>query len=202
MNTHYGLKTGEVLQTVYWKGADSMRIMRMVAVVGCLSWGGALAQPPVKDPGGNRVPVVAPLHLPGMPGVMENSPPMILDVTELRNLLSEIGIAQQTTDKVTAIVRAFIAELDGRLIKVKREELNIKEELLKEKPDLKALQNYVAKKAVIFSEIEFAQIKRDLEIKSLLTQDEYDKWKSVMMKKMRQAMPPMMGKDGPNPDPR
>ena len=73
---------------------------------------------------------------------------------------------------------------------MQREELNIREELLKEKPDLKAIQKSIAEKSKFFSEVEFAQIKRDLAIKGMLTRDQYDRLKSVTMKKMRSMMPP------------
>jgi hypothetical protein len=160
-------------------------------VVFCI--GVAVAQPPMKGQGeGNHRPSVA--HFGpagGMLGVM-GAPPMILDVAELQSMLKEIGINAQTIEKAVATTRNFMTEFEGKLIKIQREELSIKEELLKEKPDLKTLQNYITRKSAIFAEIEFAQIKRDLEIKSMLTPEEYDRWKSASMKKMREFMPEKM----------
>jgi hypothetical protein len=159
----------------------------------------AVAQPPKLGGRGesHHLPPVAPFGPSGgMHGGM-NAAPMILDVAELQSMLKQIGINAQTIDKVVGTTRNFMTEFEGKLIRVQREELSIKEELLKEKPDLKAIQNYIAKKTAVFAEIEFAQIKRDIEIKSMLTRDEYDRWKSATMKKMRESMPKMMRQGAP-----
>lgn len=124
----------------------------------------------------------------GMGGPAGIHSPLMLDITELEKLMNEININKSVTPKITTIARNFITFFNERILKVQREELNIKEELLKEKPDLQAIQGFINKKTQVFAEIEFGQIKRDVEIKSLLTQDEYDRWKSAMANKMRQVM--------------
>jgi hypothetical protein len=146
------------------------------------------------DPPPAKMIAVAPFGPPGMPGPAGSRSPMLLDISELQNQLNEININKPAIEKIVVIARSFLAALDERLIKIQREELNIKEELLKENPDLKAIQGYIAKKTQVFSEIEFLQIKRDLEIKALLTQEEYDRWKSVMAQKMKRMMSPLMEK--------
>ena len=113
--------------------------------------------------------------------------------------MNDIGINKAVSAKIIGISRNFHNFLDEHVLKIQREEINIKEELLKNKPDIQMVQAAVTKKAQIFSEIEMAQIKRDLEIKSLLTQDEYDLWKLAMIQKMRQAMPKMPDRQKPNP---
>jgi hypothetical protein len=136
-------------------------------------------------------------------GSAEIPPQMMMDLPALQELMTEINIAKPVSAKIITIARNFRAFLDERIIKIQREELNIKEELLKENVDLQAIQGAITRKTQVFSEIEFTQIKRDLEIKSLLTQDEYDRWKSAMKQKMRQMMPRAMDRNqspaGPNP---
>jgi hypothetical protein len=127
-----------------------------------------------------------------------NPQPMMMNIAEVVNLLNEINIEKSTSSKIVSIARGFLAFFEAKVLKIQKEEIAVKEELLKEKPDMQAIQNAVTKKSQLFSEIEFAQIKRDVEIKSLLTQDEYDRWKSAMMKKMRQLMPKMMDKGPQN----
>jgi hypothetical protein len=141
---------------------------------------------------------------PGRPPVFihnssENPQPMMMNISELQNLMSEINIDKSTSAKIVSIARGFLAFFEVKILKIQKEEIAVKEELLKDKPDMQAIQNAVTKKSQMFSEIEFAQIKRDLEIKSLLTQDEYDRWKSAMVLKMRQMMPKIMDKGPQNP---
>jgi hypothetical protein len=147
---------------------------------------------------GERIPVVAPFgpHQGGGPAGL----PVTLDITELQKQLADLGIPKISSEKTVTIVRGFLDEFSRLLIQVKREELNIQEELLKEKPDLKVIQGIVARKAKLFSEIEFAQIKRDIDIKAVLTRDEYERWKSEIMKKMRRMMPPATKKGQSGPD--
>ena len=114
--------------------------------------------------------------------------------------MNEINVNKSVSPKIITIARNFIAYFNERIIKVQREELNIKEELLKEKPDLQAIQVFINKKTPVFAEIEFGQIKRDVEIKALLTQDEYDRWKSALSKKMRQMIPQHMQNAGAKKD--
>lgn len=176
------------------------RIMIVTGILIAASIGSIMAQPPLNEPHQrNRMPVVAPFGPPHRGGG-ENMSPMVLDVIELQALLTEIGITKPTIEKAVAIVRSFLAEFEGKLIRVQREELGIREELLGEKPDLKAVRNCVNRKALIFAEIEFAQIKRDVDIRALLTPDEYDRWKAAMKKKMQEMMPPGMGGEGPGCD--
>ena len=133
-----------------------------------------------------------------MHDVSGNPQPMMMNIAEVVNLLNEINIEKSTSSKIVSIARGFLAFFEVKVLKIQKEEIAVKEELLKEKPDMQAIQNAVTKKSQLFSEIEFAQIKRDIEIKSLLTQDEYDRWKSAMMKKMWQLMPKMMDKGQQN----
>lgn len=162
------------------------------------------AQPPIKGPDHRemRLPMVAPFGGPGMQNTMETSPPspMTLDITELKIILEEVGVSKPVVENILTITRNFVAYLDGRLIRIHREELNVREELLKDKPDLNVVRDLTINKSKIFAEVEFSQIKRDLEIKSLLSKDEYEKWKSLMARKMRMMMPQMTGKNVTGPD--
>jgi hypothetical protein len=162
------------------------RIVVFCVLCGAVS---VLSQPSPCGPQLGRMPMMPPFGSPGVHGMDANPQPMMMNIAELKNLMAEINIDKAVAAKIVAIARTFLNNLDERLIKIQREELAIKEELLKEKPDLQAIQAAISRKTQIFGDIEFAQIKRDLEIKSLLTEDEYDRWKSAMMQKMREMMP-------------
>jgi hypothetical protein len=135
-----------------------------------------------------RPSIIAPFNHQGGPSP-NHEPPIMMDIPELKKLLRDLNVNKPSIDKIVEITRSFLAQFDGKLIKVQREELNIKEELLKSKPDLAAIQGFIDKKMRIFAEIEFSQIKRDIEIKSLLSREEYEGLKSAMMKKMRRIGP-------------
>ncbi len=114
--------------------------------------------------------------------------PMLLNMADLASLLTELNIEKATSSKIMTIARAFSTALEERVLKIQKEELNIKEELLKDKPDFPAIQSIIARKTQIIGELEFAQIKRDCDIKALLTQEEYDRWKALIMKRIRNQM--------------
>jgi hypothetical protein len=163
-----------------------------------------IAQPMPRDQAGGdhgkygslRPPMVAPFGPAGRAPSSMQQPPIMMDIEELKALLIEFKVSKTATDKVVDITRNFLSQLDGKLIKVQREELNIREELLKDKPDLTAIQGYINKKTLIFAEIEFAQIKRDIEIKSILSRDEYEALKSAMMRRVRHGGRPFADKAG------
>lgn len=153
----------------------------------------------MKDPPGeNRSPLIAPFGPPPMNKNQQMPPPMIMDVAELESTLLEIGIAKNKIEKITGITRAFITGFNNKIISIQRKELDIKEELFKDKPDLGKIRKSISEKTKLFSEIEFAQIKRDLEIKSELTREEFDKLKSLTKKKFREMMPEDMRKNKPH----
>jgi hypothetical protein len=112
-----------------------------------------------------------------------------LKIAEKFNIEHPPRYKKEIADKIIAISRTFMRSLEERMIRVQREELNVKEELLKDKPNLNTIQSIVNKKSQIISDIEFLQIKRDLEIKSLLTDQEYEKWKAILIKRVHRPMP-------------
>jgi len=179
-----------------------MKTVQFACVLCLLGVGGLVAQPPsgcgaMNGPQPGRMqgmePPFGPDHRANPIG---NSPQMMLNMAELQNLMNEININKNIAVKIISIARGFQALLDDRILKIQREELGIREELLKGKPDLQKIQAAISRKTQVFADIEFAQIKRDVDIKSLLTQDEYDRWKDAMMQKMKKAMPSFMEKRG------
>ena len=177
-----------------------MRCKQIVPIM-LLCLGISSAQPPMKGPpGGNKSPVIAPFGPPQMGENGHMPPPMIMDVAELASTLAEIGIAQSKIVKISGITRDFITGFNKNILAIQRKELDIKEELLKEKPDLKKIRNSISEKTEFFAEIEFAQIKRDLDIKAQLSRDEYDKLKLMTMKKFKAMMPENIRSNKPHPN--
>ena len=103
---------------------------------------------------------------------------------DLTEILQQVGVNSDATKKILDINRDFSKAFNEKIIEVQREDLNLRSELLKDHPDLNTIKDIVTRKSKVFSEIEFAQIKRDLDIKGLLSPDQFDKWKSITMQKM------------------
>lgn len=101
---------------------------------------------------------------------------------DMVKLKEEVGFDKPTEEKILVIIRSFNTFMKSSVIKVQKEELNIREELLKDKPDLDYVQKCIQNKTRVFGEIEFNQIKRDLDIKSLLTVEQFEKWMSLGMR--------------------
>ncbi|OGJ92305.1 MAG: hypothetical protein A2268_06130 [Candidatus Raymondbacteria bacterium RifOxyA12_full_50_37] len=129
-------------------------------------------------------------HIPGF------IPPSAADIAKLCEV---VGFDEQTGKKIMEIIRGFDTSMKERIIKVQREELNIREELLKDKPDLAYIQRSITNKTSLFAEIEMAQIKRDLDIKALLTPEQYERWSGAVFQKMRERMPQGMRDQGMPP---
>jgi hypothetical protein len=165
-----------------------------------------LAAPPSDDPMMDRLdeqirsdmpPPPPPGNgLPGKPAGVLPDPFMFRDPFKLKTLLVEIGINDRTIQQILTLVREFNKEMEERMLKIQQEELNIKNELLKDNPDLANIQKIISRKAQIFSDVEFSQIKRDISIKKLLTEDEFEMWKSKMREQMRQMRQQKM--EGPS----
>jgi hypothetical protein len=182
-------------------------IIVMIAFAGVVT---IFAQPEPGEGRQGKMPMMPPPKgAMGMQASMENSPPMMMDIAELQKLMAEIDLDKTVSARIISIARTFLKALDERILKIQREELTIKEELFKDKPDLTAIKASVNRKTQVLGDIEYLQIKRDLDIKSLLSADEYDRWKSAMMQKMRQMAPGSMnrhwqneGGDKTNPPPK
>jgi hypothetical protein len=114
-------------------------------------------------------------------------PFLLRDPVKLKNLLSDLGVNDRPKQQILALVRDFNKEMEGRILRIHQEELNIRGELLKDNPDLAIIQKTIYKKAQIFAEIEFSQVKRDVGIKNLLTEDEFEMWKSKIREQMLQV---------------
>ncbi|HEX2956498.1 MAG TPA: hypothetical protein VHO70_06695 [Chitinispirillaceae bacterium] len=137
----------------------------------------------------------------GKPAGVLPDPFMFRDPFKLKTLLVEIGINDRTIQQIITLVRDFNREMEERMLKIQQEELNLKNELFKDNPDLGTIQKIISRKAQIFSEVEFSQIKRDISIKKLLTEEEFEKWKSKMREQMRQMhQQKIEGRSGTRPD--
>ncbi len=104
----------------------------------------------------------------------------------VRGLIAYLNIDKKRSEKILEIVRNFQKLFETKIIALQRADLDIRELLLSNNPDLKKIESVISKKAVVLSEIELAQIKRDLDIRAELTPDEFERWKEVMLFNIKQ----------------
>jgi hypothetical protein len=109
-------------------------------------------------------------------------PPRLLDVSRLRVMMKEIGISDSGANRIVTLTIGFNNQLERKLIEVQREELNVKEAILSPTPDMKAIEPVIKRKAMIIADIEIAQVKRDLAIRALLSDEEFERWKAYMQR--------------------
>lgn len=89
----------------------------------------------------------------------------------------ELGLSDDQVKKISNIMIDSFKQIEEKHIALQRTMIDLKEELLKDSPDMAKIKNIIDKKSAVMSEIEFITIKRDLSIKSILTQEQFMKWK-------------------------
>jgi len=102
----------------------------------------------------------------------------------------ELGLSSEQIKKIEEVMSRHFDLMEVQRLAVEKEFLNLKEELLKESPDLGKIKSIIDKKSLVESEIEFGIVKRDLEIKSILTKEQFAK-----MRTLRNPMKMKMGRD-------
>jgi hypothetical protein len=111
------------------------------------------------------------------------------DHADMARLCREIGISEQKISRISDIVRNINKDMNGNILNIQQEELNVRKELLKDKPDIAVIRRSIEAKTKILADVEVAQIQRDLEIKALLSADEYERWTLRLAHKMRMRLP-------------
>ena len=72
-------------------------------------------------------------------------------------------------------VKTARTSCEGQMIKIQREDLTIKEQLLKDSPDMQVIQTSINSKSQIMADLEFSKIKMELDIKALISKDDMAK---------------------------
>ncbi len=92
--------------------------------------------------------------------------------------------SEEQLSKIDAIQKKTIIDIDKKQIELQQERVNIKEELFKDSPELSKLKTMLDKKASIAAEIEYLSIKRDLDIKAVMTKEQFTMFQDTMKKFM------------------
>jgi len=91
----------------------------------------------------------------------------------------ELGLSDDQVKKINDIMFDSFKQIEGKRIDMEKANLEIKEQLLNDNPNLTKIKTSIDKKSGIKADIEFITIKRDLSIKSVLTQEQFMKWKTL-----------------------
>lgn len=90
-----------------------------------------------------------------------------------------LGLNDDQMKKISTIMLDSLKQIQEKHLAVERAMIDVREELLKDNPDLNKIKASIDKKSTIMADIEFITIQRDLNIKSVLTPDQFLKWKSL-----------------------
>lgn len=116
------------------------------------------------------------------PGMGMMAPPF--NVKALEAMMANMGIDKGVSAKIVAESRLCIKTLEEKHIALMRADLDIREELVKDKPDLRIIAPFVDKKMKVLGDIELCQLKRDIAIKALLSPEQFELWKEEFIRKM------------------
>ena len=98
---------------------------------------------------------------------------------QINIMQKELGLSLEQTKKIEEIMNLEIKNMELKRISLEKEFLNLREELLKDNPDLEKIKSIIEKKSALEAEMEFNAIKRDLDIKPILTKEQFDKLSKV-----------------------
>lgn len=136
---------------------NTKRYLLLAAMVATLTTGAVFAQ----GPGGFRGPG-------GRGGIQA-----------IVHLKEQLGLSDKQVDKITKVISESQKDIQKQRIELQRIQLDIREELLNKEPSLKKIKDSIDKKVKILGDMEFARIKRDLEIKSILTDEQFEKLETL-----------------------
>ena len=93
-------------------------------------------------------------------------------------LKEELNLNENQVEKIKKIVFDSSKEIEVKHIDLEKSMLDLKQELLKESVDISKVKSIIDKKAAISGEMELMAIKRDISIKSILTEEQLMKWEA------------------------
>lgn len=89
----------------------------------------------------------------------------------------QLNLSDDQVARLNTIYTDFDNNIKQLRIDLQREKLNLSEELIKENPDMVKIKSIIDKKSGIESQIELINIKRDIDIRNVLTKEQIEKWK-------------------------
>jgi hypothetical protein len=98
---------------------------------------------------------------------------------KIDKIKADLNLTKEQENKIATIMDDFRVTVDQLKIDHERAKLNLREELIKDNPNMDKIKALIKDKNEIMSKIEFFMIKRDLDIKSILTKEQLEKWRFI-----------------------
>jgi Spy/CpxP family protein refolding chaperone len=91
----------------------------------------------------------------------------------------ELGLSDDQAKRISTIMLDSWKQIEEKHIALQRTMIDLREQLLKDQPNLTEIKRIIDRKSAVVAEIEFITIKRDLDIKAVLTPEQFNRWKSL-----------------------
>ncbi|MEK6793816.1 MAG: hypothetical protein AABZ39_03515 [Spirochaetota bacterium] len=97
-----------------------------------------------------------------------------------QQLKKVLALTDEQEKKITTIMADKQSKMERKGIDLERISLDLREELLKDNADINRVKGIIEKKANIMGDIEFLKIKGDLDIKAVLSKEQFEKWRMLV----------------------
>jgi len=121
-------------------------------------------------------------------GEPPKDPPQDWGMFNIQNMKTQLGLTDDQVKKLIDLTDETRKNIEIKQIEVDKVMLSIREEMLKDNPDIAKIKSLVEKKHSIMAEIEVLMIKRDLDIKGILTKEQFDKLRLYFGRMQRKRM--------------
>ncbi len=103
-------------------------------------------------------------------------------------LQKELGLTQEQISKIKDLKFSTDKEVIRLRSDMELKEIDLREELSKDSPDMNRVKNLIKAKHSIMAEIELAKVKEYIGVKKILTPEQIEKFKTVMRNRAKRSM--------------
>ena len=93
----------------------------------------------------------------------------------IQEMKTRLGLTDEQVNKISKLMEDTRKKLELKEIEKDKIMISIREEMIKDNPNLDSIKSLIEKKQSIMSEIEFLIIKRDIDIRGILTKEQFEK---------------------------
>ena len=103
-------------------------------------------------------------------------------------LQNELGLSKEQIEKIKNLKFSTDKEIVRLRSQMELKEIDLREELSKDQPDMNLIRNLVKAKHSIMADIELAKVKEYTGVKNIMTPEQVEKFKEAMRKRARRAI--------------
>ncbi|GEM_PF-4861769 len=103
-------------------------------------------------------------------------------------LQKDLGLSQEQISKIKDLKFSTDKEVVRLRSDMELKEIDLREELSKDSPDMNRVKNLIKAKHSIMAEIELAKVKEYIGVKNILTPEQIEKFKTVMRNRAKRSM--------------